>query len=368
MNLSVGKWTLITTLILLPLTRSWSLDEQRPFKSGLVEFEFSPSYYQADANYTRSGGEYVRLGSGSSYRLIDLNFATRYGWSETIGLWATTRFSSAESSDGSVTRSKGSMTFLQVGFDYLLQDRTSWDLFVDASFLFPLEEVDPDGDDVLNGEGAMEGAFRLISRHRWGFLEPFGEGGFIYRSGGRSALLTYAVGSEFVFSSFSLGADLRGYSSIIEDSNSGDPFEREKVALRNGGALRYYGVDPSLLESDFWVRWLSGSNMFKVGGSIPVTGSATAAGYQIGALWNIAFDSGSYTKSEPIKRKKDDVDRFQEETNDGVDQNIFYKPTLPQPTPPPPPKTKSRKQLQQELDQTEFQIELRRQKKPQQRQ
>ena len=62
--------------------------------------------------------------------------------------------------------------------------------------------------------------------------------------------------------------------------------------------------------------------------------------------------------------------QFKEETNDGVDQNLFVAPPPPKPKPKPKPRPKptpdpavERKKLQKELDQTEMSIELRSNKK-----
>jgi hypothetical protein len=70
--------------------------------------------------------------------------------------------------------------------------------------------------------------------------------------------------------------------------------------------------------------------------------------------------SQMYNQNEEMSSEKK-VRGFREETNDGVDQNLFK----PQPTKPPkkPKKRINDADLQRQLDETEFKVELKGKKK-----
>lgn len=358
----------------------------RSYQTGRWQFDAQTTYYQATANYTRSGGEYVTLPNGYSYSLLDFDFGARWVMKKNWALYASSRVSNAESKNTVDTRKDSSLTQLVLGSDFLVYQSQRWDLYPDLSLTVPFKRVDATGDTVINGEGTMDFTAKLIARANWGAFDPFAFAGFTYRDDDRSSLLPYGVGAELQFSSWRLGAELRGYQTVIHDKFENSPARREIVANRNGGALRYYTVDPSLLETNLWLRGnLTSTWALKLGGGTSLTGSAIAAGWNVfaGLSFSPQFRSGSTPLVTPYKDQRDaNAPAFQEETNDGVDQNLFRRPEPPKPVappiqmepehikpsappvaPPPVPTIQRQKKMQQELDQTEFQIELKTTKK-----
>ena len=345
------------------------LDESsRKFYQDRFTFEANYRYFKTDANYTQDGGQYVSLVGSNSYSVSDLDFGVRWTTGQTYGLYVASRLAQGESKTSGINRTNSYITHAQAGVDMLLISNSKFDLIPDVSLIFPLQRVVKTSDDALAGEGAMEITARVIGRLKWGTLEPFAMLGLTYRDEGRSTLLPYLAGAELSFSSLKLGADIGGYQTILKDQYTSNSSERHVVSLKNGGSLKYYSVDPSLLETSAWLRWQMGDFAFKGGAATTMTGTSTAAGLTFFAGMSFALDSGprrrsrqeapKYQPTSPVE--DDDVQKFEETVNDGVDQNLFRKPTPP-PKPKPvrkPDPAQQKLKMQQELDSTEFQIEL----------
>ncbi len=345
----------------------------RNFQPHLWEFAVQTDYYQATANYTPGGGQFASLNSGFSYNLLAFDFGARWVPTSPWGLYANAQVANAESKNSIDTRRNSSFTQVNLGSDYLLFNGQSWQVYPDFSVLVPVDRVDVSRDDVLNHEGALEVSARMVGRVRWKHLAPFAFLGFNYRDENRASLLPYGVGTEYLFSSWSLGGELRGHSTAIKDKSNITDSQRTAQALRNGGALKFDSTDPALLETHFWFKKVfAGSFALKLGGGTSITGANTSAGWDVFALLSYSFVGNSNSRSSsPAKSQArpgdNDAEKFQEETNDGVNQNLFYAPASDPAQPPPASKQKQKadekKNLQNEMDRTEFQIELKSVKK-----
>jgi hypothetical protein len=337
----------------------------RNFRGRQWEFALQTNYFQATANYTPGGGQYTSLVSGSSYNLMTFDFGTRWIPVNRWGIYASTQVGNAESKDLIDTRRNSTFTQAVVGSDYLWISNKRWELYPDFALTFPIERVDANRDEVLNHEGALELATRFVGRARWGSFEPFAFLGYTYRDEDRASLLPYGVGAEFQFSSWALGGELRGYQSATRDRSSVTNVQRAAMAARNGGALKFNSTDPALMETNFWLK---GSLMeavdFKLGGGTSITGTNMAAGWNVFVALSYAFaEAPSGRTYSPPKRGRshqEDAERFEEEINDGVNQNLFSPTTAGEMA---KEKAEEKKKLQNEMDQTEFQIELKSAKK-----
>ncbi len=367
----------VSTLLLSPLAKAQLplYDEAgRNYRLGSWQFDAQTTYYQATANYKKTGGEYVSLPDKYSYTLLDFDFGARWVPKAQWAVYASSRVSNAESKDLINTRKESSLTQVVLGTDFLFYNSPRMDLYPDLSLTMPLKRVDPNGDTVLNGEGAIEASAKIVARMNWGVFDPFAYIGFTYRDEDRASLMPYGGGAELQFGRWRFGGELRGYQTVIHDKYEKNSNQREVVAARNGGALRYYSVDPSLLETNFWLRGnLTPTWAMKIGGGTSVTGSSTAAGWNLfaGITYSPQFTPGA---SSPIvtpynERPNQETDRFEEETSDGVDQNLFTKPPPPPPKPQPiapsatpaatkPDQQQQKQTMKNDLDQLEFQIEL----------
>lgn len=369
---------LLSFALFSPLTSTAEVplfdESSRKFQPGFWDIQTQLNYFEANANYDKDGGSYSSLPSGYAYRLITVDFGAHYGLSRRMGTFVGAQVAQAESKDPVDTRTNSSISKAFVGFDYVLLQNETYDVFPEVALTLPTERVDTAKDEVLNGERAIELLTQITARARWGMLDPFASVGLNYRDEGRSSLLPYALGAEMKFKALRFGGELRGYQTIIKDQYSDNQEERIQVAPKNGNSLKFYSVDPSLLEANVWLRSNNKSDLgWKIGGGSTMTGANTAAGWN--AFFGVSF--GIEGSGAPVSRPsslrprpqepKEDVDRFQEEISDGVNQNLFEKPKPPAPAPPPPPPStqqkKRKQQIQNDLDKTEFQIELKRIKK-----
>lgn len=338
-------------------------ESSRDYNRNRFNFEANYRYFKADANYTQAGGEYVSLPSGYKYQVSDFDFGIRWTTGLTWGFYTSARASSAESTTAGVNRSNSEISQVVAGVDMLMISNSAFDFIPDLSLTFPLQRVSKTSDKVLTSEGALELSARGIARLKLGRFVPFASAGITYRDEGRSTLLPYNVGAEIKLSSLTVGGDVGGYQTILKDQYTNNSSERHSVVVKNGSSLKYYSVDPSLLETSAWVRWSNGTWGLRAGAATTITGANAAAGLTFFGGLHFSLDGdGRPKRSKPIIDSPistdDEVQKFEETTNDGVDQNLFRKPVPPPKQKPRPDPAQQRLKMQQELDQTEFQIEL----------
>lgn len=345
-------------MCLLGYLSASAFSEFRKHGQNLWELELGGNSFETAANYTKSGGSFDSLPGSNSYKLINMDFGARWGLTKIWSLYGETRLGVAESKDPTQTRSNSQFNRIAIGSDLLLSDG-AFKVIPDVQIIIPLAKVDKTADTVQTGESATELLGRVISRFDLWRLRNQINLGLNYRDEGRSSLMTYGAGSEFDFGGWFLGGELVGYVTVMEDQNTADPTLRETSSFRvNGQSAVFNSVNPSLLSTNLWYKFESKRNVFQVGYGMTLTGTNTANGQQIFANWTYRFQSAG---SQHENREKPDIQRFQEETNDEIDQNLFKAPK-PAP-PPPPPQPDARKQLQKELDQTEMEIVLKAKKK-----
>lgn len=343
-------------------------ESSRDFRQNRVNIETNYRYFLTEANYTSDGGQYTSLPTGNRYQLSDLDFGIRWTTGSTWGLYGGSRLSQAESKTNGIIRKNSNISQVNAGVDMLLVSSSRFDFIPDLSLIFPMQRVEKNSDDVLTGEGAMEATARLIARLKLGSFQPFATAGITYRDEGRSTLLPFSAGAELKISSFYLGADISGYQTIIKDKYTSNAVERTVITAKNGGSQKYNSVDPSLLETSAWIRWKGSQFGFHGGAATTVTGANSASGMTFFAGLSFAMDLGGGRKQRspslppPMDPEEvhsdDDVQKFEETINDGVDQNLFRKPAPPPKPVKRPDPAQQKLKMQNELDQTEMQIEL----------
>lgn len=336
-------------------------ESSKEFHQNQLSFETNYRYFFSEANYTSEGGQYISLASGNRYQVSDIDLGMRWTTGSTWGFYTSGRLSQAESKTNGVTRTNSNLSQLMLGIDMLMISNSKFDLIPDLSLILPMQRVEKSADEVLTAEGATQITPRLIGRLKMGKLRPFASVGFAYRDEGRSMLLPYSAGAELKLSNIYFGADLSGYQTIIRDQYTNNPGERHIVSARNGGSLKYYSVDPDLVETSAWIKWKGSTWSFHGGAATTVTGANTASGTTFFAGFSFALSPNSRKAVsptlEPIKHTDDEVQKFEETVNDGVDQNLFIKRAPPKPVRRPDP-AQQKLRMQNELDQTEMQIEL----------
>lgn len=364
MRLSVSLCFLILSLISSHEVRAQVplFDEPgRDYDTGVWNFSLQSTYYEANANYTEDGGQFVSLPSGYSYNLLLFDFGARWVPRNQWAVYVSSQIANATSENATDTRKNSSLTQALIGTDFILASWRRFELAPDFSLLFPFDRIDPTQDHVLNHEGAIQASGRILAKAQFGVFHPFGFAGLTYRDEGRSTLLPYGLGAELQFTNWIFGGELRGYQTVANDKYSNEPNQREVVAANNGGAMKFYAIDPSLVETNFWLKKKMAPQWdLKLGGGTSITGANTAAGWNVIAGLSYSFKPAQRSRSR-ISPPEEHL-YFREETNDGVDQELFRRPPPPPPVPKELTTEQQRKKLQKELNQTEFQIELKRTK------
>lgn len=344
-------------------------DELRGYLPHSWDLQFKLHHYTALANYRSSGNTFDRLPDGNSYSNTELEISTRYTPSFKTGIWFGGIFGFAKSKSPQLDRENSGVSSLVAGFDYLLMDKKRFELIPEITVVYPMKRVDPSSQEVLNGEGAIEIAPRMILRTAFGPVATYTHLGINYKDEGRATLLTGGLGGEFGFQTFFVGSELRGYGTISNDKDTATRATKEAYASRNGGALRYYAVNPSLVDLNFWARIDRGRNYgFQIGGGTSLLGQSTSAGWQVFVKLNYRFQKSNELykryQYQPLMPVNKEVEAFKESTQDDVDQNLFKpKPVQKKSTQKkrarPLTAEEKRRLLEKELKQTEEEIELR---------
>lgn len=372
--------TSIILALLLLSPGAGAFDSYKEFKRDRWDFELGANYFYSEANYGSTGSGTSSLTSGNHYQLLDVNLSTRYMPSRDWSVFAMGTIGSAESKDSVATRSNSSLSQLVGGFDFVMYD--GWfQLVPELAVLIPLQKVDTASDAALNSEGVYEMWARLTAQKDFGPLRGYGWIGFNYRGEERSYLLPWGLGVQLKGRSVRLGGEIFGFQSISEDKDTNNKTLRDAyLNTVDAGSYKFYSVNPSVVDSLVYLTWMINSKWSLQGNTgLTLAGENSAAGFHVGGFIRYSFDmSEGYTEKpyvEPVAspvpegrsslyNRQDEelssstkVRQFKEQTNDGVDQQIFQ---------PRPTKRKSRAKdtkLQQQLNDAEFQIELKGKKK-----
>ncbi|WP_291515619.1 hypothetical protein [Bdellovibrio sp. ArHS] len=373
---TLPHWQLLIAVLSLVSLPAWAVDNYKEYRRDRWDFEFNTQYFYSEANYPSSGGGSQNLPSGNHYSLWDMDLESRYMPRSDWSVLAWGKMSNSESKDSLATRSNSSITEVAAGMDFLMYDG-SFQLVPEFIAVVPLEEVDPKSDSVLNSEGVFELLSRLIAQKDFGTYRGYAWVGFNYRGDGRSFLLPYGIGAQLKLPRMRLGAELFGYRSITDDTE--DTILRTGyINSANAGSMKFYSVNPNILDSQVYGNWLiSPKWTVQVNGGATLAGSNAAAGFHVGGFLRYSFDMTEGYSEEPAYEpvnspvpnyrsqmheselsSEKQVPTFREQTDDGIDQNLFK----PRPTKKPRKKPVDT-QLQQQLDDAEFQIELKADKK-----
>jgi hypothetical protein len=370
------KKSVISTLMLLgALTVHAQMpagNEFKNYQSRTIDLFLQSRFYKATGNFTKSGNSYDSLPSGYDYENYLFDFGARSTIFSKWAIFASATVGAAQSQDPTTTRTNSAFSEGTLGADFLLSEG-SIAIVPELSVTFPFTKNDVNTDTVAVGEGVMSTTARLIAAMRTGSLRLGAFAGFTYRDDGLSSLLPYGALAEYQWASTAFGADIRGYSTLGYDKDSDNETPRNNYICRaNGCAKRYAAVNPSLIESNLWLRLnLSRSWDLYGGAGFALTGQNTSTGYSANAGVIYRWDLGPARSSGPASRQRVVEPGFHEEVDDGVDQDLFTPPPSPPPPRPAPTpradpdaqRNRIRKKMQEDLDKTEMQIELKSTKK-----
>lgn len=341
----------ILFLLLLNLSNiAYADDIFRNFTANRFDTSFDVNYFKTEANFASNGSQ-QSLPSGYSFQIIDTLISARYVLIEDLGLHAGLNIGSSEASDIIATRRNSTLNYIYLGGDYLFFRSRSFSIFADLTYKHAVEKVSTDTDSSLNSDGVSEVQAKVTTLFDVGYMQPYLSGGVNYRLEGLSTLLTYTLGLQSSVGRFVFGAALNGYVSVIDDSKTNTPAERELITNRvSATSKKFYAVNPNLLDSDLYLKYLFSPNLsIHVNGGYTLTGSNAALGYHVGGgvTWGFGGDHyENYSKpvhtlpptvgpqtipknGAPVKvQTPHPVKKFQEDTSDGVNQD-YFKPVNP---------------------------------------
>lgn len=329
--ISIGCLLLATQMV-------WALDVQRTFDAGRFDMSLDASYFKSESNYGANGDK-QSLSSGSRFQDIQLATSARYVWFNKLGTYSGLDFGNVESANTTNTRTNSILTNILLGADYQFLRADNWSLYADFAYFHANEKIDVDGDTALASDGASQFRAQVTALIQLSQFRNFASLGYNHRTEGLSALMLYSLGSEYMFNQFSIGAEVRGLSSVKDDDQTNNPLYRENLTNKvNAGSKKYFTINPNLLEAMAIVSYSVNTDLkLKLSLGSTVTGSNSAEGIFVKTSFYWGFGSGgrSNRKAAPqidnIENRtslSDDDPGFKIETNDGVDQNLF-KPSQP---------------------------------------
>jgi hypothetical protein len=240
----------------------------------------------------------------------------------------------------------------------------------EISVLLPLKNLDFTADQVAASEGVTVFSLNLKAQSI-GKSGYFDSGvGISFRDKERSALMPFNVGAHFNLSrSWTLGADLRGYVSVLKE-NKGELDREAWACINNGCAKRFGAINPSYLEGVGALQIRTSPRFqFRLDAGHSIAGASVARGFVVSAGINYQFGVGSQGSVVPHTFDEEKLEgEFVPDVNQEVDHGQFEAPNYePVRTVPNGSATQGaprrRDPLQNELDKTEMQIELRSTKK-----
>lgn len=355
--------------------KALALDNYKEFKREHLDVELGTQYFYSDANYTSTGSS-QKLTGENYYHLLDLKMEARYVPRRDWSLFAWGNVGNSESKDALVTRANSELSEMAAGFDFMMY--SGWfQLVPEVMVVVPLEKVEPTSDTVLNSEGVVQVQSRLIAQKDFGVTHLYGWLGFNYRSEGRSFLMPWGVGAQFRYSRFHWGAEVFGSESVTEDSGENSALRAAYINAANAGSFKFYSADPSIVDSQLYAGWMfTRSLKVSLQGGMTLGGLNAASGFHFGGVIRYSFDlsggavgapdlapissdvpvyrSNMYEESDVSSERK--VRRFREALEDGIDQNLFKAPSKKKPR-------IDEEELQRQLDETEFEVELKSKRK-----
>jgi hypothetical protein len=314
---------------------------------GRWDFNFETNYGSTDGNYDKSGGSFSKLLNSGSFKTLDFDLGVRAGLFQQISLYGATRVSANSASTDTFgvnpSTSSTGLGFFLLGADWQMLSGSTI-LVTDLNFKFPNSKIDRTSTNTPPvGEGLTEVAGQLHLRFEQKSYRFGGFSGFKYRDQGRSMLIPFGLLFETSIGTSAVGAGIKGYGAVTNDTESDRETTLENYFCRNSGCAKKYGAfNPSLLYSELWWRGQFTKTLgFFVAGEYDLAGANNAKGYRVGG--------GLIYRMPSASRRNQPEDSFQEHLDD-TDQSAFA-PAMSAPAPPKVPKKKIN--LQNELNSTE---------------
>lgn len=316
-------------------------------RQGSLRLLSEANYFTTEANYASDGGTFTELQNGRNFKNLQIDVGGQYAFSKRLYLGSALSIANSESYDGSFTRSNSGLTEVKFWAQYIVMVRPLR-IIPEVQFWYPFNRVESNTDETLTGEGAM-----VLQPGSW-FIKPFKAFdvfsylGIKYQDEGRATLLPYRLGLEYNFSRFFVGAGLNGYQTLIDDEDTATPSNKTSITNRvNGMSLKFYSINPSLLEADAWLGMkFSKTSQLRLGLSQTLNGENSAEGLTVHAAIYFELMSPKSVR----KRTAPSEDGF-EIQQDKYDESLFQQEQRrrrQQQQRPPAPQGPSEEQLLEE--------------------
>lgn len=300
------------------------------FHTGRITLSAESEYFWTKSNYDDVGVSRP-LPSSNSYSNLTNTFAATYfkegGWALTGG--AGFAYASSSSLED---RTSGKITNFLARAQKLISF-SPLRLVPQADLVATTQRVSPETDEVLSHEGAHSVRIGSWLTYDFRLIRTYGYAGFDYRDDGRSSLLPWAGGLGFKTTPWSFTIELNGYQSLTDDEYTDTPLQRTIVTNKvSAGSLRYYSVNPNLIEARAQGGFKFADNYnFNFGYAQTLAGENTAEGQSVflGLTYNIDTSvtdtqkaasnmSPNESKQQKLKQK-----RFEPLIEEDYDETLF---------------------------------------------
>ncbi len=313
---------------------AWSepLHPARMHQPGRWASSLGLDYFRSNANFDNDWGSFERLPAGGYYQNFLFRYQTQYDLSPHWSLKGSLGLATAQSFDGTFSRRNGEFTEAGVGTG-LAWMFPLFEVFPEIWLHYPFQRVAFNTDETLVGEGAM-----LLTPSLWfrvdfrPWLKPIGRVGWRYRDEGRSSLLLWDLGAHLHFGAWTHRIFLSGQHSVTDDDFVMTPNVRNQVTQNvSGSSMRYFSVNPSLLELQLRFDYALSPDLFVgAGGVYTLDGVNSAQGYSLLAHLSWDIHRKKPTRgSGPAQRHQQDPRRFQADPA-GYDDRLFQPPPSPE--------------------------------------
>lgn len=292
----------------------------------------------SDSNFSAAGGEIIDLTNGGEYSNFIGRLGLNYFYSPAWELGFQGSFAYAQSDDGQYQRENSEVTDLSLLTRYF-SEFSSFDFAAEFALDYPINEITQTTDEVLTSDAVVRLRPGLWSMMKWQVLSPYVFVGLDYRLDGRSGLLPYRFGLDGRVNDLLWGAELNGFETIIDDEETENQSLRTTVTNRvNGGSLKYYAVNPSVLAVNGHVGWDLGGTDFRLFVEQSINGKNYANGLSVILAMQMSWDDNPLVDTRPVKKApefKVEGENYDESLFEEQKQKTKAKPK-PKPAPPPP--------------------------------
>ncbi|PWU22145.1 MAG: hypothetical protein C5B49_01385 [Bdellovibrio sp.] len=357
------------TLFLGPRLQAAPFEDFKFGTPGRLDVLFQGFYTAPDSNFDKSGNTFTGLPAGDFYKLTTLDLGVRGRIDTNWHVHASARYAAATAQTNlpslpAFNKANSNFSQIEFGTDLTIPAESIL-LIPDLTVIVPTVSTDRSSTELAIGEGAFQAIGRLIIRLERRSYRLAGFAGINYFDKGRAMELPYGILGELTSGRWNFGADLRGYSSISNDSDlANEPTANISYFCPfDGCAKPFAAYNPALLQTDIWFRYNSSkSYSFFAAASYDVTGTNVARGWGFGAGLIFHWTPREYpspSHSHPQMLAPEEQPQFEESIEEFPDQRNFSPTGSRSMTPDvaPNPEVKIKKSLQNELNKTEIQID-----------